>query len=257
MNVCFAGPAPHSLVPRAIHLWTAGLSVDAAAYAGLWSVLSADERERASRFVFDRDRRWFTAARGLLRWLLARHLDVLPGEVEFVYAERGKPSLHPRFGGQLEFNLSHSGGLAAIALTRAQPVGVDVEQMRALDDLDCLARQCFAPGERERLAQLPSTVRPHAFFNCWTRKEAYIKALGEGLSCPLESFEVTLVPGEDARLDAIDGSREAAAGWWMHAFAPCPGFVGAVVAQGGGYVVGTGWLHAGASHAGVARTAFA
>jgi 4'-phosphopantetheinyl transferase len=104
---------------------------------------------------------------------------------------------------------------------------------------------------------LTASDRHEAFFNCWTRKEAYIKALGEGLSCPLETFEVTLTPGARARLQAIDGSTEAAAGWWMHSFPPAPGFMGAVVVRGTGYKVQTGWIHTGATTADGAQPAFA
>lgn len=257
MSVQFAGPSASSLRPRTVHLWTASLSIADRHLVGLWPLLSADERERALRFVFERDRHWFVAARGFLRDLLSAYTGVTPASLRFTYGERGKPALDPDHGSRVEFNVSHSGGLAVFAITSDSAVGVDVEEVRALDDADCLARQCFAPGEQQELARLMPASRLQAFFNCWTRKEAYIKALGEGLSCPLESFEVTLAPGDRAGLRSIDGAEIQAARWWMHAFVPAPGFVGAVVVRGFGHTVESGWIYADAVQSPGAESAFA
>jgi 4'-phosphopantetheinyl transferase len=245
VSVHLAGPSAAALGPATVHLWTAWLTIDDERVAELWPLLSPDERERARRFVFPRDRRSFVAARGYLRHLLAAYVGDDPASLRFAYGDRGKPALDPRHHSRrLEFNLSHAGGLAAIAVSSGSPVGVDVEQIRALDDLECLARQCFAPGERAELLQLASNAREQAFFNCWTRKEAYIKALGEGLSCPLESFEVSLTPGDRAELRSIDARADLAHEWWMHAFVPAPGFAGAIVARRPCHGVTCGWIDA-------------
>jgi len=185
--------------------------------------LSAAERARAARFVFDLHRRRFAAGRTALRRILARHLGVPAETVAFVDQAHGKPAV-----AGLEFNLSHSDELALVAISDGPPVGVDVERLRPVDGALTVAETFFAPSERAELLAAPPAERALAFLRGWTRKEAFIKALGEGMSHPLTRFEVSL--GAAARLLAIDGSAAEAARWSLVALDPAPGYVGALAA---------------------------
>jgi 4'-phosphopantetheinyl transferase len=181
----------------------------------LAAVLSSDEWARADRFAFDRDRTEYVVCRGVLRWLLARYRDDSPSRLRFRYSPRGKPELDgPADPVELRFNLAHSHGAAVVAVTRARPVGVDLERIRPLMDLGSLVRTCFAPEEQAEFWSLPELVRPRAFFAGWTRKEAFLKATGEGLGRPLDSFALSLAPYALARLVRVVGD-EAAAGWTL------------------------------------------
>jgi 4'-phosphopantetheinyl transferase len=195
------------------------------------AVLSDDEFARASRFHFDRDRRRFVAGRALLRSILGRYLDVAPGEVAFAYGPNGKPRLA---GGGLSFNVSHSHGAALFAFTSERRIGVDIERHPAPDDGDAVARHFFAPAEVATLNSLSGDRRSTAFLRCWTRKEAYIKARGDGLSLALDSFEVSLAPGAEPALlstrhDPPDAARWSLADLSSH----CPGYVAALAIEGG------------------------
>jgi 4'-phosphopantetheinyl transferase len=181
----------------------------------LAAVLGPDERARADRFAFDRDRTEYVVCRGVLRCLLARYGDDSPSRLRFRYSPRGKPELDgPANPAGLRFNLAHSHGAAVVAVTQGRPVGVDVERVRPEADLGGLVRTCFAPEEQDEFWSLPESVRPRAFFAGWTRKEAFLKATGEGLGRPLDSFAVSLAPDAPARLLRVDGD-EAAAGWTL------------------------------------------
>jgi 4'-phosphopantetheinyl transferase len=186
-------------------------------------LLSADEADRASRFVFERDRRHFVVCRGSLREALGALLDRDPASVVFAYGPQGKPVLRD---GELEFNVSHSAGLALFAFSGNRPVGVDVESLDREVDAEALATRFFSPQEAADLLSVPIEQRREAFFNCWTRKESYIKALGKGLQCPLDSFSVTLGPGQKAAIRRIDGDDPAR--WEIVAFTPAHGYVAAV-----------------------------
>jgi len=213
----------------AVEVLAAPLDVDAAAVRVLAQLLSDAERERAGRFIFDRDRRRFTVARARLRQILAARLHVEPQEVEFAYGPQGKPALARRFAASaLTFNLSHSEDLAVYAIAGGGEVGVDVEAVRALRDADEIAARFFSRSENEAYLALAARDRPLGFFNCWTRKEAFINALGEGLSHPLDSFDVSLAPGEPARLLRVGDPQGEPCGWALHSFPPRPGFVGAI-----------------------------
>jgi 4'-phosphopantetheinyl transferase len=193
-------------------LVVASLDADAGAAAAL---LSADERQRAARFVFERDRRRYAAARARLRQLLGERLGVAPESLQFVYSPHGKPALARRPGQRdLRFNLSHCGDVAAYAFAEGREVGVDVEAVRPLPGADEVAMRFFSHRERAAYLRLAASARPQGFFDCWTRKEAFVKALGHGLSHPLEAFDVSLTPG-----------------WTISSFVPGPGLVGAVAVQ--------------------------
>lgn len=203
------------------------------------SSLSADEKQRAGQFRFDRDRKRFVVRRAALRAVLAESLGVPPHTLRFSYGTHGKPDLsaacNPR---RLRFNASHSQDLAVVALAVDRDVGVDVERLKPLDDYEAVARRHFTEGENRALLGVAPSERLHAFFNCWTRKEAFVKARGEGLSLPLDAFEVSLAPDEPAGLlsCAQAGERER---WSLDSFDPAPGFVGAVAAAGSGWTIGS------------------
>jgi 4'-phosphopantetheinyl transferase len=210
-------------------LMVGSLDIDAGSLAGL---LSADERQRAGRFAFERDRRRYIVARARLRQLLGERLGAAPESLQFVYNPHGKPALARRPGQRdLRFNVSHCGEVAAYAFADGRDVGVDVEEVRELPDADDLAMRLFSRRERAAYMRLPVRERPQGFFNCWTRKEAFIKALGEGLSHPLEAFDVSLAPGKPARLLRVGGVPASRCGWALSSFVRDPGLVGAVAVQ--------------------------
>lgn len=227
-------PARPTVGGDEVHLWRAHLKQPPGVLSSLRGWLSAGERERAARFHFDRDRERFVAARAALRDVLGRYLRVAPGLIQFAYGEHGKPGL----GGEsaassLTFNLSHSRELALVAVARSKAVGVDVEFVR--EDFACaeVAARFFSPDECSALGALPPGA-PYAegFFNCWTRKEAYIKARGLGLSIPLDSFTVSLAPGETARLLRADDEEHGASRWSLLDVCAGEGYAAALAAEG-------------------------
>lgn len=173
------------------------------------------------------------AARIRLRRILARYLSIEPGQISFTYSEYGKPELGGEFERRgLRFNLSHANELGLLAVTLRRPVGVDLEYLR--DDLagEAIARRVFSPAETASWLALPDALRTRAFFTCWTRKEALIKAIGEGLSIPLQSFDVTFLPGEPAALTAVRPDAQEAGHWSLLHLEPGPGYVGAAAVCG-------------------------
>jgi 4'-phosphopantetheinyl transferase len=220
-----------------IDVWTARLDPPRPLRPHLAGYLSSDERERARRFVFPRDRDRFIAGRAFLRLLLAQYLGSDPGELVFRYGAHGKPGLAHDQGG-LQFNLAHCGGLAVCALARGvDELGVDVERVRPIADAADVARSSFSPGEVAELEAVPEPERLGAFFNAWTRKEAFLKALGDGLARPLDSFDVTLKPGDPPRLVRTAGDPEEAERFSLHALEPEVGYLAAVAARGHGWRV--------------------
>lgn len=221
-----------------IHVWRMNLDRPAAEVQEMRGVLSEDETARAARFVFDRHRGRFIVGRASLRSILGLYLGLAPRRLEFGYGWRGKPYLKKGSDGdRLRFNLSHSGELGLLAVIKAREIGVDVERIRQVKEHLRLAGRYFAPGEVAAIQALPGEVHYEAFFNCWTRKEAYIKALGAGLACPLDGFEVSLTPGAPAAMLRIDDNPVAPSEWFMRALTPGRGFVGAVALKGRGYQV--------------------
>lgn len=219
-----------------VHLWRGSLDLSPAERDRLWSILSADEQARAARYHFARDRDRFVAGRGLLRCLLSRYLPLRPGAIRFEYSPYGKPALSPGqqpAGPPLHFNLSHSQGLGLWGVTRVGRIGVDVEQVHAGPAEERIAERFFSPRETAVLRALPAEAQDQAFFCCWTRKEAFIKALGEGLSFPLDQFDVSLGPDEPAALLQVLTDPAEAARWSLIGVLPGPGFVGAVAVEGG------------------------
>jgi 4'-phosphopantetheinyl transferase len=221
---------PPALRGDELHVWLVSLDPPPAALARLAGRLSPDERRRAARFRFERDRRRFQAARGALRELLAGYLGQQPERLGFVEGRHGKPELAD-IGSGLRFNVSHSGELALCALSLRRELGVDIEQLRELADADALARRFFSTEESAALEALPAAQRLAAFFRCWTRKEAYLKALGAGLLQPLADFDVALFPEQGPCRFSVSGRPEEAARWSLLGLDVGAGYVAALMAE--------------------------
>jgi 4'-phosphopantetheinyl transferase len=232
------GPPPADLALSSddVHVWRASLDQPAWRLERLAQMLSADERAKAERFYFERDRKRFIVSQGLLRTILSRYLTIEPNQLQFCYGRRGKPALAQMFGGgTLRFNMSHSHGLALYAIARDRKIGVDLERIRPILDAEQIAERFFSAQENAIFCVLPPSQKLKAFFNCWTRKEAYLKATGDGLARPLDQFNVSLAPGESARLLHVEGDPQEAARWSLQALTPAPGYVAALAVEGHGW----------------------
>jgi 4'-phosphopantetheinyl transferase len=214
------------LGPREVQIWGIWLTASDAALSYYYSTLSLDERHRAERFRFGNLRRSYILSRGGLRILLAHYLGCAPTEIEIIGGPKGKPAL--RDSSRIRFNTSHSGEMALYSLTVGCELGVDVEQLRPLDDPESIAVRFFSPGEVSELLSLNPEDRGVAFFRCWTRKEAYVKAIGDGLAMPLNCFQVTLLPGVPARFVQLAGDTGIAGDWTLDHLDPEPGYLGAL-----------------------------
>jgi len=225
-------PAPPDLglTAHQVDIWRVCLDLSTDLLLALSANLSTDELRRAERFHFQADKTHFIAAHGCLRYILTRYLPLEPHQLRFSANAYGKPCLSPERG--LDFNLSHSKDIALIAITLNRRVGVDIEHIRADIATEEIARRFFSEGEVSELLALPVEQRETAFFNCWTRKEAYIKAQGLGLSLPLESFDVSLAPNEPASLHATRPDLQEAARWTLKHLTVDPGYVAAIAVEG-------------------------
>jgi 4'-phosphopantetheinyl transferase len=221
-------PSP-PLGTQEVHVWHTSQEVADLDLAGLRELLSPDEAERAARFRFDKHRAQFTLTRVSLRLLLGSYLQLPPREISLQYADHGKPSLAecPNHQ-QLDFNLSHTEGMAVFAFTRRRRIGVDIENLRSDFRVDEIAERFFSPAERAGLSNIPLSQRHEIFFRIWTQKEAYIKALGEGLSHPLHQFDVSL---GDAALMATRPDPSEAQRWHLQSLNIAPGFAAAVAVE--------------------------
>jgi 4'-phosphopantetheinyl transferase len=211
-----------------IHVWTVPLTGSPETIAACRDLLSSEERARADRFVFPHLRDSYALSQGALRLLLASYLTIPPHEIRLASGPKGKPSLLDE--PHLDFNKSHSKGLALYAFTNDCAVGIDVEELRQLPDFQQIASGFFCPLEAQELASVKDTAA--AFFRCWTRKEAYIKAVGDGLSIPLDEFQVTLLAEHPARFVHIGNDDRAASTWNLHHLEPAPGYIGALAYAG-------------------------
>jgi 4'-phosphopantetheinyl transferase len=225
-------PTALTLAGGEVHIWRAFLDIPDEQLKRLLAALSEDEQKRAARFHFRKDRDHFVAARGALRDILSRYLLIDAGAIVFQYSDYGKPDLDQNVtDSELRFNVSHSHGMALIAVTNGFNVGVDIEFPREDLSDEQIARRFFSSSEVEALLALPRSLQNKAFFTCWTRKEAYIKGIGEGLSMPLDQFDVTLVPGEPARLLQTRPDPDEAARWTLSEILPGRGFIAALAVQ--------------------------
>jgi 4'-phosphopantetheinyl transferase len=232
MYQCCAGLGPTDVTPlrdEEIHVWHGPLQPSHAEVAHLAQCLSLDELERAERFRFEKNRNEFIFARGLLRTLLGCYLGSSPADLRFAYSPHGKPGLSGK--NTLDFNLSHTDGMMVLAFARHRKIGVDIEKVRRDFKVEEIAERFFSVAERLALREIPEPERYAAFFRCWTRKEAYIKARGEGLSHPLHQFDVSLEPAQAA---ALLGTRPDAAEtkrWSLWDLAILPDYAAALAAH--------------------------
>ncbi len=209
-----------------IHVYQASLDLDPETLQNLEVTLSAEEKCRADRFIFPRDRDHFVAARGILRELLGLCLQRPPSEISFAFGPQGKPFLSAHnLKAPLYFNTSHSHGLALYALSPTGELGIDLELLRSEVACEDIAERYFSKQELAELQALPESLRTEGFFLCWTRKEAYVKARGAGLQISLDSFNVSLTPGGNEELQAPDSQL-----WSIYSFQPAPQYVAALVA---------------------------
>jgi 4'-phosphopantetheinyl transferase len=217
---------PSELHPGVVHLWQRRLDASAKEVSAYYRLLSSEEQERALRFRVERPRTEFVLTRGTLRTLLAQYLGITPQEVQFRYEVRGKPALEGESG--LCFNVSHTDGLALMAFVMRRTIGIDVENLVRGVDAQRLAERFFSERERQVLRPLRGDELQAAFFRCWTRKEAYIKAKGDGLSLALHEFDVSIAEQDrDALLATRPDPTEAAR--WMVCDVPMgTGYVAAV-----------------------------
>lgn len=211
-----------------IQIWTATLDREPAQLAQFHALLDAEEKARADRFLREQARTRFTVSRGLLRIVLGQLLERDPASFAFTYGYNGKPELAEKTG--LQFNVSHSGRRWYLAVAEGRRLGVDVERVRPDFATFEIANRFFAPREVADLTTFPAEERANAFFRCWTRKEAFIKAIGAGLGFPLQEFVVSL--GESAELRSISGSIDAALEWSMEALIAPEGYCAALAVEG-------------------------
>jgi 4'-phosphopantetheinyl transferase len=226
-------PATLILDGNDVHVWRAALEEPTQSIDRFFSTLSADERLRASRFHFQIDREYFIATHGILRSILGLYLNLAPESLSFSYSSHGKPALSFEPGARaIRFNISHSHGVALFAITRGREVGIDLEFLRRDLETEQIAKRFFSRHENSTLGALPAVVRKQAFFLCWTRKEAYIKARGEGLSLPLDQFDVSLLPGEPAALLSTRPDPDEAHRWSLRELTPDADYAAAIAVQG-------------------------
>lgn len=228
-------PAHLHLRPGEVHIWSASLSPSEAILTRLNETLAPDEQTRADRFLFPQHRRRFIASQGYLRQILGRYLHQPPAALVFARTDRGKPFLTRNadipVGENLRFNVSHSHELAVYAIILEHEIGIDVEHLRPMPDAEHIAARFFSTTEQAALLALPAEDRNLAFFRCWTRKEAFIKAIGAGLYHPLNQFSVSLAPDEPARLLAVHDNPHEAGAWSLTEFIPAPDYIAALAVR--------------------------
>ena len=222
-------PAALALAGDEVHVWRVDVRSAYANRDDLWRVLAKDERQKATNLLFEDDRKRFVVSRGVLRVLLGRYLCVQPGSLVFGHNPHGKPYLLGTAG--VRFSVSHSHDLVLLAFVRDRDIGVDVEHIREDLGLDEIAARHFSTREVAALRSLPNSLRKEAFFACWTRKEAFAKAKGRGLTLPFNRFEVTLTPGEPAMLLNVEEDIREPFRWTMQELIPGPGYAAALVVE--------------------------
>jgi 4'-phosphopantetheinyl transferase len=212
-----------------VHVWEAHVGPEALEESERLGALCEHERTKAERFRFQKDRDLYVIGRSMMRKLLGGYLQCDPAQILFCYSPYGKPALLDEQRTDLRFNLSHSGEVVLFAATRGCDVGIDVEFMRAKAMEGTIAEEVFSAPELAAFNALPGGLKQRGFFNGWTRKEAFIKAKGEGLSMPLEDFDVSLDPREIARIVSIDGRDAELEAWSLRELEVGQGYVGALV----------------------------
>ena len=232
----FLPPTNLTLSGDEVHVWCASLDLPSSDVENFENTLTVDERERAERFYFQKDRRRFIVGRGVLRAILSCYLNREPSELRFFYTVHGKPELATQSDGNaIRFNVSHSHEVALYAVTRGREIGIDVECIRPISEADQIAERLFSTREHAVFRALPAHESIGAFFTCWTRKEAYLKALGDGLARPLDEFDVLLAPGKPARLLYVQGDEEEVSRWSLRELTPAPGYAAALAVEADGW----------------------
>ena len=221
-----------------VHVWIADLDNWSGHNKYYYEVLNDGERSRARRFLRPYDHKHFVAAHGILRTLLGLYLRLDPRTVRFVVGTFGKPALDPDIHDvPLRFNISHSKGYALFAFTHRREVGIDIEHTRSIDNMEHIAQRFFSAREAATMLALPVHERERAFYACWTRKEAFIKANGRGLTQTLSSFDVEVAPDKPAALLAIEGAPNEAARWSLRSLQTVPDFHATVAVEGNGWTL--------------------
>jgi len=224
--------APKELIiaKNYVHVWSISLAQTQEKIIELRKILSSDELTRADRFYFDRDRNRFIVGRAMLRKILGHYLEIAPEKLIFSYGSHGKPKVEtsPFF-----FNLSNSGYLALCGVTYQKEIGIDVEYLlRELKDAEAIAKRFFSAKESKEFLSLSPEERQLAFFRCWTRKEAYIKAIGDGLTYSLSNFDVTLTPNTEAKLLNVVTNPSEVNRWTLQELQPAKDYIGAIIVEG-------------------------
>jgi 4'-phosphopantetheinyl transferase len=231
-----APPPKPALTADEVHVWRIALNEPTPNVQDLQNLLASDEKSRADRFRFDKDRQHFVVVRGLLRVILARYLDLKPSQLRFIYSDYGKPALAPASTTRgLSFNLSHAHELALVAVTRDRLLGIDLEHIRPIPEIEQITERIFSPQEKEMFRAPVGTEKLELFFQYWTLKEAFIKASGEGLSLPLDQFKVGPILDESAPLLSVKGDPQEASRWSLRKLTPAPGYVAALAVEGQGW----------------------
>jgi 4'-phosphopantetheinyl transferase len=222
-----------ALPDNQVHVYYAYLNQRASQLHQLAQTLSEDERVRAEQLHFEQDKNRFIARRGLLRTILGSYLGTQPGQLQFSYGRYGKPTLaKPFVSNSLHFNMSHSNGLALYAITVGRPLGVDLEYVRPIGEAEQIAERFFSAQENAVFRTLPASDKNQAFFYCWTRKEAYLKAIGDGLTRPSNQFSVLLDSWEPASPLSVTGDPKEVSGWTLQTLTPVPDYVAALAVEG-------------------------
>jgi 4'-phosphopantetheinyl transferase len=221
-------PGTHtSQLDGEVHVWPVELRARQRLIGQALSLLSEEEKARATRLKTPQDRNCFVLSRCILRVLLSHFLGQRPERLEITHSQYGKPCLADQ-SSRIRFNLCHSGQIAAYAVSMDCEVGVDVERVRPVPEMEEIAKRFFSPAERQELSNLNWRQRTRGFFSCWVRKEAYVKALGGGLSIPLNSFQVIVTPGPASPIVSVRADVEEAGKWRIQDFSPAPGYLGAI-----------------------------
>jgi len=232
-------------IPKHVHLkkdsvdvWCVSLDVDESFLDSVKRTLSEEELEKASRMRIEKPRKYYMASRGLLRQILAAYVKQAPGLLEFEYGPNGKPTLSENSNNMgITFNVSHSHGLALCCVTRKREIGADIEKMRDDMQLADISKRFFSSREHEELVKLPVEHQKRGFFNCWTRKEAYLKATGQGLTFPLSHFDMSLTPGEPAAMIAHQSDPGQISLWSIVDLDVGPDYAAAIAVEGKGFTI--------------------
>lgn len=228
-----APPAQIALSGGEVHVWRVALDLPTPQVAELERSLAPDERARATAFRFPHLRRRFIVGRGTLRAILGRYLELAPHTLRFIYGAHGKPRLGTEYGPEApQFNITHADDLALIAVAGHRRVGVDIEARREIPDLTALVKYVCSPLERSALAALSATKRSDAFLHCWTKKEAYLKGVGLGLTVPLHEFSIAVAPDEPVRMFPDDHDGTLPTHWILCTLDLGQGHIGALAVDG-------------------------